>query len=147
MQKLSAISNIGGILLALFTIACRFSHTLADWYAEAFYPIYSASLSWIASFTTISLQDIALLVLFLLLVGIVVQGVRKKGGVWHCLRQIGILLLWTYVWFYLGWCTNYNEVTYDAFLKGNSIPDGRRNYSEVVGMLLSPLDFAIENIE
>lgn len=109
MKKASAIMTLTGILLALFTIACRYSYPLADWYALQLYPRLSASLSWVASFTTASLQDIALVLLLVLQVGIVVQGIRRKWSVWRCLGQTGKLLLWTYVWFYLGWCTNYSR--------------------------------------
>lgn len=107
MKKASIITTLVGILLALFTVACRFSYTMADWYTAQVYPILSASLSWVAAFTSNSLQDYALILLVCLLIGIVLQGIRKKWSVWHCMRHVVNLVLWTYVWFYFGWCTTY----------------------------------------
>lgn len=96
-----------GLLLALFTIVCRFCTGCADFYALHLYPIISATLSWISSPLPFSMQDLAIAGLLGGAVYIIIKG-RKRHWRWkQYLRHEGTLLLWTYVWFYMGWCTNY----------------------------------------
>lgn len=102
-------TNLIGVILCLFTIVCRFSYQLADWYANNLYPIISASLSWVSSFTSISIQDFALVGIFTLAVWGVITAVRRKWRIKRLLKYEATIVLWTYVWFYIGWCTNYSR--------------------------------------
>ncbi len=96
-----------GLALALFTLLCNASTMVADFYATRVYPLLSCVMSWIASFTRFSLQDLAILLILSASVAIAGVGLRRKWGYKRSLKYIGCIVLWTYVWFYIGWCCNY----------------------------------------
>ena len=93
--------------LALFTLLCNACTTVADFYATRVYPLLSCVLSWFASFTRFSLQDLAILLILFATIAIAAIGWKRHWGYRRCLKYMGCILLWTYVWFYIGWCCNY----------------------------------------
>lgn len=103
------ISTLVGVLLAAFTLVCRWCTPLADWYATLVYPVLSTVLSWLASGVAFNLEEPAIGLLIAAFLAIIVMAVRRRWGFGRCLRYELTLLLWTYVWFYMGWCVNYSR--------------------------------------
>jgi hypothetical protein len=108
-SKAYKITTGAGLLLLAFTIACRHSPPLADFYAGKLYPCLSAILSWVSSPFPFSLQDLTIVILVAgALVALVVAVVRRRG--WKRILRGGLtFLLWMYVWVYMGWCVNYSR--------------------------------------
>ncbi|MDO4497662.1 MAG: DUF3810 domain-containing protein [Bacteroidales bacterium] len=104
MKKIS-FTTLLGLLLALISVACRYSTALADFYSTRIYPWVSAVLSWLAAWSPINLEEIAIAVILVLLIVSLCRKVSWK----HRLANVGKMLLWTYVWFYWGWCINYSR--------------------------------------
>lgn len=98
-----------GLLLALFTLICRFCPSWADWYALHLYPGLSAGLSWMVSGMSYNLEEPVIGLLIVMAIGLIVRAIRHRWGVWRCLRYELTLVLWVYVWFYMGWCVNYSR--------------------------------------
>lgn len=109
MSRTYRISTLVGLLLAAFTLVCRFSTPVADWYALKVYPPLSATLSWMASGLTCNLEEPVIGLLIAAAFLLIALGIRRRWGVWRCLRYVLTLVLWTYVWFYWAWCINYSR--------------------------------------
>lgn len=92
-----------------FVVACRCSTMVADFYSLEVYPCVSGVLSAVSSVVPFALQDIIIVVLVLCGISVVVNSVRQKWGVWCCVKRVGMLLLCTFVWFYMAWCNNYGR--------------------------------------
>jgi len=107
--KAYKIATGAGLLLLAFTVACRYSPPLADFYAGKLYPGLSAILSWVSSAFLFSLQDLTIVILVSgAVVALVVAIVRRRG--WKSILRGGLtFLLWIYVWVYMGWCVNYSR--------------------------------------
>lgn len=114
-------SSYLALVLAAFTLVCRWCTPVADAYATRVYPVVSAALSWVAGLTDIALQEIVIAVGVAGLITALVVGWRKRAkrnGAGRTTRgqralwAIGLTanaLLWTYVWFYMAWCINYSR--------------------------------------
>lgn len=96
-----------GIILLAFCIACRLSVPFADFYAEHCYPLISTVLSRIGSIVKFSLEEIIVLAFAVTLVDILVKTIRRKEGLIKWLRKTVVVLMWLYIWFYMGWGNNY----------------------------------------
>ena len=96
-----------GILL-LFIIICRFVPAVAEWYALYIYPIIASILSGLSAVFPFSLEEILVLGLAALLILMPIIGRIRKHYKWRkvIIREVE-LVLWIYVWFYLGWGLNY----------------------------------------
>ena len=100
-------------LLVSFVFAARFFMQIGEWYSTALYPSISAALSWLASWIPFSLEEILVVSLSLMLVFIVIAGVRRRDGYRKIFFRTCEILLWIYVWFYIGWgCNYYRESIY-----------------------------------
>lgn len=99
------------ILLAMlaFVLACRCSTTVADFYSLAVYPLVSGVLSAVSSVVPFALQDIIIFVLVMWGAWMIWDSVKRKLGVWKCVKRVGMLLIGTFVWFYMSWCCNYGR--------------------------------------
>ena len=109
MNKFYKVTTSIGLTLLLLTYLCRYSRTMADVYATKVYPALSCVLSWLSSFTRYNLQEFAILALIMAALAIVVMTIKRRWGIIRCLRYEATIVLWTYLWFYLGWCTNYTR--------------------------------------
>ena len=115
-------TGIGLILLA-FCLACRFVTPVADFYAERLYPAISRVLSWLGSFTRFSLEEIVVLAFLVTFVDILVKAVKNKEKFFSWLGKTLVVVMWLYVWVYMGWANNYyrtglyqrNGITHVAF--------------------------------
>lgn len=108
-SRIYKITTILGLLLAAFTFFCRFCTPLADWYSLNVYPVISDLQSWLTSWMSYNLQEPVVGLLILAAIVFIVFAVVRKWGFWRCLRYELTLGLWTYVWFYMGWCVNYSR--------------------------------------
>ena len=100
-------------LLVAFVFAARFFMQIGEWYSTALYPSISGALSWLASWIPFSLEEILVVSLSLMLVFIVIVGVRRRDGYRKIFFRTCEILLWIYVWFYIGWgCNYYRESLY-----------------------------------
>lgn len=99
------------LVMFIFVVACRFSTSVADFYSLWLYPGVSGVLSAVSSVVPFALQDIIIVVLVLCGIKVIVSSVRQKRGVSWCVKRIGMLLLGTFVWFYMAWCNNYGRST------------------------------------
>ncbi|MBO6064325.1 MAG: DUF3810 domain-containing protein [Bacteroidales bacterium] len=100
-------SDIIGLLLLAFVIGCRYSVTVADFYATRCYPVISHGLSWCAACVPFSLEEIIVIGFVLAFVGVLVRAIRRKQGFGRWLGKTLRLAMWLVVWFYLGWGNNY----------------------------------------
>ena len=100
-------------LLVAFVFAARFFMQVGEWYSTALYPSISASLSWLASWIPFSLEETVVVGASLLLIIIIIAGLRRGDGYRKTLFRAFEMLLWVYVWFYIGWgCNYYRESIY-----------------------------------
>ena len=97
------------LVLLLLTTMCRYSKAMADAYATKVYPALSCVLSWLSSFTSYNMEEFAIVAILIVALAILVMGIRRKWGFVRCLRYELTLALWIYLWFYIGWCTNYTR--------------------------------------
>ncbi|WP_455663466.1 DUF3810 domain-containing protein [Phocaeicola sp.] len=95
------------LILLLFIVLCRFNPSLAEGYARSVYPVSSVILSAVSSVFPFSLEEILVIgiILWMIIYPIVK---RRKGKKWKTIlgREVE-LLVWVYIWFYLGWGLNY----------------------------------------
>ena len=106
-KSISITSRI--LLLAAFTfvILCRYMPSLAEGYARTVYPPLSAALSAFSSLFPFPLMEVFVVGLILALILYPIR-LRKKGiRLRKILFREGEILVWVYVWFYLGWGLNY----------------------------------------
>lgn len=107
--RLKNCCKVMGLVMLLFVIACRCSTPVADFYSLRVYPYVSGVLSAISSVVPFALQDIIILLLLLLGIWMIWDSIKRKLGVWRCVKRVGMLLLCTFVWFYMSWCNNYSR--------------------------------------
>lgn len=98
-----------GLTLLLLIHLCRYSRAMADVYATKVYPTLSCVLSWLSSFTRYNLEEFSIAAIIIAALSIVVIGIKRRWRLWRCLRYEATIILWTYLWFYVGWCTNYTR--------------------------------------
>ena len=101
------IALIVGLVLAALILVCMKFPVMGDFYALKVYPAVSSFLSRISAPFSFSLQGVVVFVLAL--VGVVVLVRWRKAGPRRSLRRLATLLVWTFVWFYAGWCLNYSR--------------------------------------
>lgn len=100
-------------LLVAFVLAARFFVPIGEWYSVVLYPLISASLSWLASWIPFSLEEITVVSAVLLLLLIIIAGIKRHKGFRQPFLRILEIILWMYVWFYIGWgCNYYRESIY-----------------------------------
>jgi len=99
--------DLVGLLLLAFVLGCRYSRTVADFYASRCYPVISSALSRIASVCPVSLEEVVVIGFITVLILVVVRAVRRKGGFLKGLGGAARVALWLVVWFYIGWGNNY----------------------------------------
>lgn len=99
--------TIIGLVLLAFCLACRYHTPVADFYAEHCYPVISTVLSRIASLAPFSLEEIVVLAYVVTIVDILVKAIKHKDGFFKWLGKTVVVLMWLYVWFYIGWGNNY----------------------------------------
>lgn len=109
MSKTFKITTIFGLTLLLLTHLCRYSKAMADAYSTKVYPVLSCALSWLSSFTEYNLEEFAIAAIIIAVLAVVVMTIKRRWGIARCLRYEATILLWTYLWFYVGWCTNYTR--------------------------------------
>lgn len=97
------------LLLSLFAVLCRCFTPLADFYAISLYPFVSSALSLLSAFSPVNLEEIAIVLLTIAIVGTVILACLRKIRWIQCLGYLLSMLLWTYAWFYCGWCINYSR--------------------------------------
>lgn len=107
MSKGFRISTAAGLCLLGFIAVCRYCRPAADFYSLKLYPVISAALSLVSSPVPFSLGDVTIVALILVFIATVILAVRKRRGWKKSLSRVFSLLLWTFVWFYMGWCVNY----------------------------------------
>lgn len=100
-------NNIIGLMLLVFCLVCRYSTPVADFYAEHCYPLISTVLSRIASIVKFSLEEIVVLAFVVAFVNILVRAIWKKEGFFKWLGKTAVVIMWLYVWSYMGWGNNY----------------------------------------
>lgn len=108
-KTIKTIATYLGILLVCISVFCRYSVGLADFYSLRIYPCISDTLSFVSSSISFPLQEIAIIVIVIASICIPVIGWKHGWKAWRCMRLELLLLMWTYVWFYWGWCINYSR--------------------------------------
>lgn len=117
------------IILVVFVLAARFSVSIGEWYSTTVYPLISATLSWLVSWISFSLEEIAVIGSCGFIVCLIVYSIRQRVGLWKTLLRITELLLWIYVWIYIAWGCNYFRA--DLYTRTGS---ERHGYNELVFM-------------
>lgn len=117
------------IILVVFVLAARFSVSIGEWYSTTVYPLISAALSWLVSWISFSLEEIAVIGSCGFIVCLIVYSIRQRVGLWKTLLRITELLLWIYVWIYIAWGCNYFRA--DLYTRTGS---ERQGYNELVFM-------------
>ena len=101
------------LVLLSFVVAARLSEQIGEWYSTVLYPLTSSALSWLVSWIPFSLEELVVVAAVILLILIIVSGYVKRESLKNiCFRSLE-LVLWVYVWFYIGWgCNYYRESIY-----------------------------------
>ncbi|MCQ2148404.1 MAG: DUF3810 domain-containing protein [Bacteroidales bacterium] len=120
MSKGFKISFCTGIVLLAYILLCRQNIAFADFYSLHLYPSISAFLSFIASAVPFSLQEILIVIFIVLLLGIPFWAKKKRIRWNKALAYEANLVLWIYVWLYLGWGINYFRS--NIFLRAEKAP-------------------------
>ena len=115
------------VALIAFILIARYNPAVGEWYATSLYPVISTILSFAICWNPFSLEEIFVLGASALATGILVQGFRKREK-WHkVLLKEAKLLVWTVIWFYMGWGVNYfRENIYERTAVG------KQKYNETV---------------
>ena len=115
------------VALIAFILIARYNPAVGEWYATSLYPVISTILSFAICWNPFSLEEIFILGASALATGILVQGFRKREK-WHkVLLKEAKLLVWTVIWFYMGWGVNYfRENIYERTAVG------KQKYNETV---------------
>ena len=96
------------LLLFLFVILSSLNVGVAEFYSRSIYPSLSYVLSAISSVVPFSLDEVGI---FLMILSVVVfpfvWRIRRKQKWRTILFREAEILLWIYVWFYIGWGINY----------------------------------------
>ena len=100
-------AGFAGLFLLAFCIACRYCVPVADFYAVYLYPHISSALSCIASVLPYSLEEVVVIAFVVALVSVLVKAIKRKEGFLRWLGSSVVLVMWLYVWFYMGWGNNY----------------------------------------
>lgn len=98
-----------GLLLLAYIIMCRYSTPVADYYAFTIYPTVSCILSFISSFVPFSLQESFVVGIIAFGIALIPIARRRKWSFGNWLSREFLLVLWTFVWFYISWCNNYSR--------------------------------------
>lgn len=97
------------LLLACFSVLCRFSPAVAEFYATRLYPGISSTLSFLSSFSTVDLEQLTLVVIVLAILVLLCLACLRRLRWVRCLGYVASIVLWTYVWFYTSWCNLYSR--------------------------------------
>lgn len=108
-MKKRHVSIIVAAILAALIMFCRFNTHAADFYSVKVYPVTSAVLSFISSAAPFSLNDIAIAILIAAALVIAIFAIKGKISWKQFIVKELTLALWTFVWFYAAWCTNYSR--------------------------------------
>lgn len=96
------------LLLFLFVILSSLNVGVAEFYSRSIYPALSYVLSALSSVVPFSLDEVGI---FLMILSVVVfpfvWRIRRKLKWKTVLLREAEILLWIYVWFYIGWGINY----------------------------------------
>lgn len=95
------------LILVVLVVAARLSVSIGEWYSTVLFPVISAALSWLVSWIPFSLEEIVAVAAGGLLIGIVVYGIRSHAGFRKTLFRAAEVMMWVYVWIYIGWGCNY----------------------------------------
>lgn len=101
------------LFLLAFVLAARLSEQIGEWYSTVLYPLTSSALSWLVSWIPFSLEELVVAAAVILLIYLIVSCSMKHEGFRIIFFRSFELLLWVYVWFYIGWgCNYYRESIY-----------------------------------
>lgn len=123
MRKKSFVLYIICIVLLAYVIVCRYSLPAADFYALEVYPRISLVLSFISSLVPFSIQEF--IVTVIIIIGLFLLTRIRKWGFKRFAKYELLLLLSTYVWFYMSWANNYSRSS--IFYRTETAP---RSYNE-----------------
>lgn len=98
--------GIPGVFLLLIFF-CRMLPDMAEGYARYVYPYLSAMLSAFSSLFFLSLEEVLVATVLLWLVVYPIRAYRKKKSWKRILLHETEVIVWVYIWFYLGWGLNY----------------------------------------
>ena len=91
--------------LAAFVLVARSSVAVGEWYATTVYPVVSAALSWSVSWIPFSMEEILMAGIGIIIIAVAIRGVRQRRI--KAALTIAEIMIWTIIWFYLGWGMNY----------------------------------------
>ena len=101
------IRHIFLIVLVAFIIAARADEHIGEWYATGLYPVISAGLSFLVAWIPFSMTELLVVCAIVLMALILITGIRKKQAFWKILLKEAELIIWVFIWLYLGWGMNY----------------------------------------
>ena len=96
-----------GIALLVFSLLCRWFPSVAEFYAQLWYPAISSVLSLLASVVPFSLEELAALGFVVAFLWVLVKSIGQKKGFWWYLGKNALVVMWLAVWLYTGWGNNY----------------------------------------
>lgn len=101
------MSTLPAMAILVFIIVCRIDTRVADFYSLHIYPLVSGIFSFATSFIPFSFNDMAIVCMIVAAIAILLFSIKKRKRWYWCLVKELKLVLWVFVWFYIGWCTNY----------------------------------------
>lgn len=98
-----------GTVLTVLIIFCLRDRRAGDFYASHLYPTVSSALSLAASPFGFSLQMLMMAAFITAFIWIIVRNCHRRMGFFQCMLKIATLVVWIFIWAYLGWCLNYSR--------------------------------------
>ena len=97
------------LVLLAFILVCRYSPQTGEFYARQIYPAVSASFSAFSSLFPFPLMEFVVIAMVMALVAVPVIVFRRnlKSPWKNLMVREAELIVWIYVWFYIGWGNNY----------------------------------------
>ena len=137
------ITIIGLVLLA-FVLCCRMITPVADFYAAYCYPAISFVLSLVAAIFPFSLEEITVVCFVAALITVIVRAVRKRAGFLSWLKGTALIVMWVFVWFYMGWGNNYFRTSISSRLGLEKVHFEQQNFSQFLDDFSAQINLAAE---
>lgn len=98
--------GIPGVMLVLILL-CRVLPGMAEGYARHVYPYLSAVMSALSSPFFLSLEEVLVIAVLFWLIAYPIRAYRKKKSWKRIWLHEAEIVVWVYIWLYLGWGLNY----------------------------------------
>ena len=144
MQFMKKVLTIIGFVLLAFVLCCRWGTPVADFYAVHIYPAISGGMSLVASIFPFSLEEITVVCFVAALITVIVKTIKKRAGFFSWLKGTALIVMWLFVWFYMGWGNNYFRTSLSGRLHLEKVHFDKDNFCRFLDDFTLQLNLAAE---